>query len=91
MQIVISIPEIMTLAVTEKKKIVVLHSIKNLGGTLTHPPNKVLALLGTSHDTKAVELIVKSALKDYKTKAPKFEDIKNKVTKDEINGVAVLA
>jgi hypothetical protein len=36
-------------------------------------------------------LIVKSALKDYKTKAPKFEDIKNKVTKDEINGVAVLA
>ena len=36
-------------------------------------------------------LIVESVLKDYKTKAPKFKDIKDKVTKNEIKGVAVLA
>ena len=68
LQMVLSTPEIMALAVTENKKIVVLHSMKNLGGTLICPKNKVVALLGISHDAKAVELIVESAFKSYKLK-----------------------
>jgi hypothetical protein len=49
-----------------------------------------LALLGTSHNTKAVESIVKLIFREYKTKAPKFKDIKDKVTKDETKGVEFL-
>jgi hypothetical protein len=84
-----STPGIIALAATEEKKIVVLHSIKNLGGSLIRRQDKVLALQGVSHDAPAVELIVESALKNYKSKAPKFDDLKEK-TVDELKEVPVL-
>jgi hypothetical protein len=86
-----STPEVIALAVTEESKIVVLHSIKNFGGSLTRSQaqDKILALSGVSHDAKAVELIVESALKDYKSKAPKFEDLKDKSV-DELKEVPAL-
>jgi hypothetical protein len=84
-----STPEIIALAVTEESKIVVLHSIKNFGGSLIRPQDKVLALQGVSHDAKVVELIVDSALKDFKSKAPKFEDLKDK-SRDELKEVPAL-
>jgi hypothetical protein len=84
-----STPEIIALAVTEASKIVVLHSIKKLGGSLTRPQDKVVALSGISHDAKAVELIVESALKEFKSKAPKYEDLKGK-SGDELKEVPAL-
>ena len=85
-----STPEVLALAVVDEKKVIILHSIRNLGGTLIRPHDKVIALLGTSHDAKAVELVVGSALKDYKSKAPKFDDIKDKATREELEGVPTL-
>jgi hypothetical protein len=90
LKLITSTPEVLALAVTENNKIVVLHSIKNMGGTLICPNNKVVALLGTSHDAKPVELDLDSALMSYKSKAPKFEDIKDAVTREELEKVPVL-
>jgi hypothetical protein len=84
-----STPEAIALAVTEESKIVVLHSIKNFGGSLTRSQDKILALSVVSHDAKAVELIVEFALKEFKSKAPKFEDLKDKSV-DELKEVPVL-
>jgi hypothetical protein len=90
LKLIASTPDILALAVTENKKVVVLHSIKNMGGTLIRPNNKVVALLGTSHDVKPVVLNLDSALKTYKARASKFEDIKTKLTREELEEAETL-
>ena len=87
---VTSTPAIIALAVTEERKIIVLHSIKNFGGSLTRPQDKILALAGVSHDATVVELVVDSAFKEIKSKAPKYEDLKDKSI-DELKEVPTLS
>ena len=87
---VTSTPAIIALAVTEERKIIVLHCIKNFGGSLTRPQDKILALAGVSHDAMVVELVVDSAFKEIKSKAPKYEDLKDKSI-DELKEVPTLS
>ena len=97
LQIVFSTPEIMAFAVNKEKKSVVLHSIKNLGRTLTCLQNKVLALLGSLSITRNLpqrqsrRVDCRVSPQGPQNQTPNFEDTKDRVTKDEIKGVAVLA
>ena len=85
-----SFPEGLVLAANDSGNIVLLHSISNLGGTMMKPDNKIVALSGLSHDAEAVIIDFDSAFKDYQVKAPKFEQIKECATKEELSNLHQL-
>ena len=50
------------LVADNKKQVVILHNIKNLGGTTINPNNKVAALIGVGPDAQVVALDVDTAI-----------------------------
>ena len=72
LQAILSVPDALILGVGDGNKIILIHNAKNLGGTLLRPDDKVVALVGVSHEAKGVELDLSSALASYEVKAAKF-------------------
>jgi hypothetical protein len=87
-----STPDAIALAVSENKKIVIIHGIKNLGGTLVRPENKIVALSGLSHDARIVFLSEgeDTAFGEIKTRCPKFSDIKDCPDRDSQKSLPLL-
>ncbi len=50
------------LVADNKKQVVLLHNLKNLGGTTINPTNKVAALFGMGSDAQVVNLDVNAAI-----------------------------
>ena len=72
---VTSAEESLILIANDQKKITFLHSIKNLGGKLFRPDDKVVALSGLTHEAKAVILNSDTAFDALEIKAAKYQDI----------------
>jgi hypothetical protein len=87
-----STPDAIALAVNENRKIVIIHGVKNLGGTLVRPDNKVVALSGLSHEAKIVLLSEgeDTAFGEIKTRCPKYSDIKDCPDRDSQKSLPLL-
>eukprot|EP00956_Cyclotella_meneghiniana_P020960 scaffold37637_cov79-Cyclotella_meneghiniana.AAC.1 len=80
------------LAVGKDNTIVPLHSFTNVGGTLTNPTNKVIALLGLSNKAIAVNVDETSAFATHvKSRAPLLRDIEACENIEAISNLADLS
>ena len=61
-----------------------IHSMKNLGGLLCRPEDKILALVGMESEAVVVEIVKSSLAKDCNFKAPKLDDYKKCDTKEQM-------
>jgi hypothetical protein len=79
------------LAVDANNKIIVMHSFKNLGGTLTNPVNKYACLIGSGRNTVAVIVDTASLLALPKVAMLAYKTIILCITKEEIAGLVTKA
>ncbi len=63
------------LVADNKKHVVLLHNLKNLGGTTINPMNKVAALFGMGHDAQVVILDVDAAIAPQSKRTLPLADI----------------
>jgi hypothetical protein len=68
------------LVVDNKKHVVLLHNIKNLGGTTINPTNKVAALIGMGPDAQVVALNVDAAIASQSRRTQPAADIITEAT-----------
>jgi hypothetical protein len=82
---------IAVLAVDANNKIIIMHSFKNLGGTLTNPVNKYASLTGSGRNAVAVIVDTASLLALPKVATPAYKTIISCITKEEIAGLVTKA
>jgi hypothetical protein len=78
---------IAVLAVDANNKIMIMHSFKNLGGTLTNPVNKYVFLIGSGRNAVAVIVNTASFLTLPEVSTPTYKTIILCMTKEEIAGL----
>lgn len=69
------------------KKVQLIHSPKNVGGTRIRPEHKVLGLIGTSDGSVGVIVDHESLTNECEIRTPKIEDIKACSTAEEIGAL----
>ena len=65
-------------------KVNLIHSMKNLGGRLRRPEDKILALVGMDSEAVVVEVVKSSLAKGCNFKAPKLSDYKKCDTREQL-------
>jgi hypothetical protein len=77
-------------ATDDSKKITLLHQLKNFGGTRTRPINKIVALSGTTVDSKIFKIEPSSLLTFQTHLSPKEDELLNCKNKSEAEGCSVV-
>ena len=72
------------LIANENRKVVVIHSPKNHGGTRTRPTNKVSCLIGTGPQATCVILNEKQAIVDCNIMTPDLDDLRGCTLKEDV-------
>ncbi len=75
-------------AIDRDNKVIVMHSFKNLGGTLLHPTNKFACLIGSGHIASVVIVDKASLLLPLNITAPTYAAIISCLDKQEIRAIA---
>jgi hypothetical protein len=78
-------------AIDRDNKVVIMHSFKNLGGTLLHPTNKFACLIGSGHVTSVIIVDKASLLLPLDIAAPTYATIISCLDEQEISAIAYPA
>jgi hypothetical protein len=80
-------PDLVPFATDSNKKVLVLHSFKNAGGTLLRPENKTMCLLGTGSLATALEVNHLTLMADCNLVTPTIDAFRKCTTASEVTEV----
>jgi hypothetical protein len=80
-------PDLGLFATDSNKKVLVLHSFKNAGGTLLHPENKTMCILGTGSLATALEVNHLTLMADCNLVTPTINALRECTTATEVTEI----
>ncbi len=78
-------PKMVIFAAGKNNKLLTFHSFKNAGGTLLHPDNKLMCLLGIGASATAIEVNFKKLVANCNLVTPTIEELSKCKTASKVS------